>query len=79
MPIDETIDDSRQNEELIQGDIGDTWSLVFERMANCLTLMTRERMVVETIGIVTANPDAIQARWKALQGRIMKSGRCCFS
>jgi hypothetical protein len=39
-------------------------------MENCLTLMTRERVVVETmltIGIVTANPEASQARWKALQ------------
>jgi len=68
MPIDEAMDDSGHDEDLIQGDIGDSWALVFKRMENCLTLMTRERMVAETmltIGIVTANPEVIQAREKA--------------
>jgi len=65
MPIDEAMDDSRQEEDLIPLDTsrqGDSWTLVFRRMENCLTLMTRERVAVETIltiRIVTANPEAM--------------------
>jgi len=61
MPIDEAMD-VRHDEDLIQGDMGESWALAFKRMENFLTLMTRERVVVETmltIGIGTVNPEAI--------------------